>query len=129
MDTYLTPWKKYATFSGRAPRKEFWTFYLVNTATVLFLSAMFGSGVVHMQGVLGFRMHTVGAPAVIFSLAVFLPTVAVIVRRLHDAGRTGWWVLLGLFPVIGGLIVMIMMLFDSQSSENEYGPNPKENVA
>lgn len=123
METYLTPWKKYATFSGRAPRKEYWTFYLINTAIMLLLSATFGGGLIY--GAVSIRIEAVGLPATLFGLAVFIPTLAVLVRRLHDLGRTGWWVLLGFVPIIGGLILLIMLLFDSQPGPNQYGPNPK----
>ncbi len=125
MDTYLIPWKKYATFSGRAPRKEFWTFYLVNTLVFVGLSVAMGTGLSSGRGLMSVHVVTVGTPALAFGLAVFLPTVAVIVRRLHDIGRSGFWVLMGFVPVIGGIVVLILMLMDTQPETNQYGPNPK----
>ena len=62
----------------------------------------------------------------LYSLAILLPSLAVTVRRLHDTGRTGWWVLISLVPVIGGLILLIFMVLDSEPGTNQYGPNPKE---
>lgn len=125
MDTYLTPWKKYATFSGRAPRKEFWTFYLVNTLVFVALAGAMGTSMSAGRGLMSMHMISVGTPAMIFGLAVFVPTLAVIVRRLHDIGRSGVWVLLGFVPVIGGIVVLILMLMDTQPEANQYGPNPK----
>lgn len=124
METYLTPWRKYATFTGRATRKEWWTFYLVNTAIIFILSATMGGDIV--KGFLHYRIHAIGPAATLFGLLVFIPTLAALVRRLHDVGRTGWWVLLGFVPVLGGLVLLIMLLFDSQPGPNQYGPNPKE---
>ena len=64
----------------------------------------------------------------LYSLGVLLPSVAVTVRRLHDIGRSGWWALLMVVPVVGALILVIFALQDSQAEENEYGPNPKAPV-
>lgn len=124
MDTYLTPWRKYATFKGRASRKEFWTFYLVNTAIVLFFGSIHSHGLIRLMSG-SFELSGLSTVLFLFVWAALMPTLAVIVRRLHDLGRTGWWVLLGFLPVIGGLVLLIMLLFDGQSSTNQYGPNPK----
>lgn len=61
----------------------------------------------------------------LYSLAVLLPTLAVSVRRLHDTGRSGWWLLIGLIPLIGGIILLVFSCMDSDPNENQYGPNPK----
>ena len=65
----------------------------------------------------------------LYYLAVLIPTLAVTVRRLHDTGRTGWWILIGLIPVIGGIVLLIFMLLDSEPGANQYGPNPKTEEA
>ena len=65
----------------------------------------------------------------LYDLAVLIPSIAVTVRRLHDTGRTGWWILIGLIPVIGGIVLLIFMLLDSEPGENQYGPNPKTQEA
>jgi uncharacterized membrane protein YhaH (DUF805 family) len=57
---------------------------------------------------------------------MFIPGLAVTVRRLHDTGRSGWWVLVGLIPVIGFIILLVFMVLDSQPASNQWGPNPKE---
>lgn len=122
MNAYLMPWKKYIDFSGRASRKEFWTFYLINAAVVILVSAIYGPGLMHHP----MGMGVYSAPASTFLFAFFVvavfPTLAVIVRRLHDTGRRGWWVFLGFVPVIGGLILLIMLMFESEAGANRYGP-------
>lgn len=65
----------------------------------------------------------------LYSLAVLIPSLAVTVRRLHDTGRTGWWILIALIPFIGGIVLLIFMVFDSELGANEYGPNPKRQEA
>ena len=65
----------------------------------------------------------------LFFLAMLIPSLAVTFRRLHDTDRSGWWLLIGLVPLIGGIIFLIFMIQDSQSGENKYGPNPKSATA
>lgn len=122
MDAYLNGWRQFAVFTGRSPRKEFWYFYLINTVIMLSLSLSAGGYLIHPT--LGFRIEAVGPWAVIFGLAVFIPTLAVIVRRLHDTGKRGWWLLLGFVPVVGGLILLILLAIDSDPGTNQYGPHP-----
>ena len=104
--------KRYAQFAGRARRQEYWMFVLFNVIAAFVLGlidAMLG------LGLLGF----------IYAVAVFIPSLAVTVRRLHDSGRTGWWVLIGLVPVVGFIILIIFMILDSEPGDNAYGPSPK----
>ncbi|MDP3125664.1 MAG: DUF805 domain-containing protein, partial [Thiobacillus sp.] len=61
----------------------------------------------------------------LYSLAILIPSLAVTVRRLHDTGRTGWWLLIGLIPLIGAIVLLVFMLLDSQPGDNEYGASPK----
>ena len=108
---YLEPWKKYATFSGRARRKEYWTFFLGN----LIIAFVIG----FMEGFLGWWAHEADSIlGLIFNLASLIPTIAVGVRRMHDTGRSGWWLLL---PIVN----LIFLLTDSQPGINQYGSNPK----
>ncbi|MBM2812646.1 MAG: hypothetical protein HW416_3405 [Chloroflexi bacterium] len=113
MDPYLDVLKKYAVFTGRAGRREYWMFFLFNIiiSLVLNLGASFISN--NLQFI-----------PVLYSLAVFLPSLGVSIRRLHDTGRSGWMLLLSLIPVIGGLIVLYFMIQDSEPGDNAYGPNP-----
>jgi uncharacterized membrane protein YhaH (DUF805 family) len=119
MEWYLKALKNYAGFSGRAQRKEYW-FY------VLFY-IVFGVVVAFVEGLLGLGNPETGSGplSMIYALAFLIPSIAVSVRRLHDTGRTGWWLLLALIPIIGALVLIYFYVLDSQPGDNEYGPNPK----
>ena len=106
-------WKKYATFSGRARRKEYWMFILFNMLVAFGVNIV--DAVLGMEGLLGG----------LYSLAVFLPAWAVFTRRMHDIGKSGWWWLLALVPVVGAIVLLVFMCKDSQPGDNAYGPNPK----
>jgi len=67
----------------------------------------------------------IGLLSGIFALATFIPYLAVTVRRLHDTDRSGWWLLLAFIPIIGGIILLVFMIQDSQPETNRFGPNPK----
>ena len=114
MDWYLMALKKYADFKGRSQRKEYWMFTLFNLLAFFVLSVA--------GGMLGDQAELLTG---IYSLGVLLPSVAVTVRRLHDIGRSGWWALLMVVPVVGALILVVFALQDSQPEANEYGANPK----
>jgi uncharacterized membrane protein YhaH (DUF805 family) len=122
MKWYFEVWKKYAQFDGRASRMEYWMFVLVN----FLVSAVLGffEGLVFDSG-FGYLGTNFGLIQSLYVLAVFIPSLAVSVRRLHDSGRSGWWLLLVLLPCIGGLVVLVLMLLDSEPGTNVYGPNPK----
>jgi len=119
MNWYVEVLKKYAVFSGRSRRKEYWFFVLFNIIASIVL-AMVDSATGSFNPETG--MGTLGT---IYALAVLLPSLAVSVRRLHDTGRSGWWLLLGLVPVIGAIVLLVFMVQDSKPGENEYGANPK----
>ena len=123
MQWYFGVWRKYAVFGGRASRAEFWTFVLFNLVAESALIALdlivFGT-----QSPIG---AGAGVFSAIYSLAVFLPALGVTIRRLHDVGRTGWWVLIGLVPLLGLIVLVVFCIGDSQPNENRYGPNPKLN--
>ncbi len=121
MNWYLEALKKYAVFSGRARRTEYWMFYLfyIIFAIVLFV----------IDNILGIGGEGGGLLSGLFVLAMLIPSIAVTFRRLHDTDRSGWWMLIGLVPLIGGIILLIFTLQDSQSGENQYGPNPKNGAA
>lgn len=113
MNWYLGCWKKYAEFSGRARRQEFWMFVLFNCLASVAL------GVV--DGILG----TNGGLGGLYSLAVLIPSLAVSVRRLHDTDRSGWWILVNIIPLIGCIIYLVFLCSDSKPGENRFGANPK----
>lgn len=102
---------KYAAFDGRASRKEYWMFTLFSFIAI-FVLALLGS-LIHFNFLY-----------VIYELAILVPAIAVTARRLHDSGKSGWWMLLALIPFIGGLIVIIFLVLESQPGDNQYGPNP-----
>ena len=119
MNWYLKVLKNYAVFSGRARRQEYWFFTLFNFIIAIALAFVDGfAGSFDPQTGFGFLSG-------LYSLAVFIPTLAVTVRRLHDTSRTGWWLLMVFIPLIGVIVLLIFMLLDSTSGPNEYGMDPK----
>ena len=123
MNWYLQALKKYTVFTGRARRMEYWFFVLFN---ILISAAL--SVVDYFTGTYSADYHT-GLLGGLYSLGVLLPAIAVTVRRLHDTGRSGWWILIALVPVIGGIVLLIFMVLDSQPGDNKYGPSPKTEPA
>jgi uncharacterized membrane protein YhaH (DUF805 family) len=113
MEWYIKVIQNYVGFQGRARRKEYWTFVVISFVVSVILEVI--QRVLHLGQIL----------TSLYSLAVLLPSIAVSMRRLHDTGRTGWWILIGLIPIIGTIILLVYMFLDSQEGENKYGPNPK----
>ena len=111
--------QKYADFNGRARRSEFW-FFILFTAIV---SAV-GSALDAIFGIRGGQYGGTGPIQGVLQLALLVPTLAVGARRLHDTGRSGWWQLIGLIPVVGWIILIVFFVQDSRPA-NQHGPNPK----
>jgi uncharacterized membrane protein YhaH (DUF805 family) len=143
MNWYLAVLKKYAVFDGRARRTEFWMFHLINlficAAYVLAHRAIFPArtsyaliGGAHPIVGMGTEITWASAefllllPLLLFGVAIYIPSFAVTVRRLHDTGRSGGFWLISAVPYIGVLILWIVLARDSQPGKNEYGPNPKD---
>jgi uncharacterized membrane protein YhaH (DUF805 family) len=123
MNWYLNVLKKYKEFEGRARRREFWYAYLVNILIMALLGGLdLWLGTFDEDSGVGL-LHT------LYSLAVFLPMLAVQVRRLHDTDRSGWWVLIGLVPVVGWIILVIFSAQKGTEGENEYGDDPHDIAA
>jgi uncharacterized membrane protein YhaH (DUF805 family) len=122
MNWFIRAIKNYATFSGRAQRAEYWYF-------VLFYLLIF-IGLAIIDSVTGtFNAETgMGLLSGICSLALFIPSLSVSVRRLHDIGKSGWWLLVGVIPLIGAIVMLIFLVKDGESGENMYGSNPKANA-
>lgn len=119
MSWYIEALKKYAAFSGRAQRKEFWYFNLFNFLITLAI------GIV---GILIFGInnpHAVNFPMQIYGLVMLIPALAVSVRRLHDIDRSGWWALIPIIPLVGFIVWLVFMAKDSNEYENRFGPSPK----
>lgn len=109
--TVLT--ERYADFQGRARRPEYWWFVLFSIVVNLILQALAA-----VSGVIVFL-------SLIVSLALLIPGIAVGVRRMHDIGRTGWWLLIAFIPVLGPLVLIYFFIQPTQPGPNDWGPEPK----
>ena len=123
MNWFLIALKKYAVFSGRSSRSEYWyfiLFYMLFLFVFMFIDAMIGSYDSEAE---------IGLFSGVFVLAMLIPSIAVLVRRLHDTDRSGWWILIGLVPLIGAIVLIVFAVQDSKPGENQYGSNPKDVAA
>ena len=111
-----TCFKKSVVWEGRASRAEFWWFYL---AQILII---FAAGIIDQIIGTGFLY-------IIALIVVILPSIAVLIRRLHDTDRTGWWYWIQLLPLIGLIVILVFTLSGSDEGDNKYGPNPSGSVA
>ncbi|MEU4109686.1 MULTISPECIES: DUF805 domain-containing protein [unclassified Streptomyces] len=112
MHWYVDVLKKYAVFSGRARRQEYWMFTLFSLIISIVLTILDSA-------------LDIGFLSTIYGLAVLLPSLAVTVRRLHDTSRSGWWILITLIPLVGAIILIVFLASEGKPEANEYGPNPK----
>ena len=118
MQDFVNAVKKSFDFKGRSRRREFWMFMLI--ASVL------AAGLIIIETLLGLQLaKDIGILSTIYALAIAAPTVSVTIRRLHDSGRSGWWSLLYLVPVIGWIALIAFTLFNSDLGANAYGKSPK----
>jgi uncharacterized membrane protein YhaH (DUF805 family) len=113
---------KYATFSGRADRSEYWF-------SVLFMVVVLGLSVLGDAAIGAVTDTSIPALTLVSGLAMVLPSLTVTVRRLHDIGRTGWWWFFGFVPFIGWLVLFVYSVLPGASSENRYGPAPSPAMA
>jgi uncharacterized membrane protein YhaH (DUF805 family) len=123
MDWFFTAVRKYAVFSGRAQRAEFWMYCLIYLLLAVVL------GFVDMVAGTYSHDHEIGLFSGALALALLLPSLAVGTRRLHDIGRSGWWQLLWPVPIAGALVLLWFFVRDSQPGDNAYGANPKAQAA
>lgn len=119
MSWFLLALKKYATFSGRSQRSEYWFFFL------FYLLIVFGFAMLDVLLGTYSESGEFGLFSGAFVLAMLIPSLAVGVRRLHDIGRTGWWLLIGFVPIIGTIVLLVFAVTDSEPGTNAYGPDPK----
>jgi len=117
MNWYVKVLKQYADFSGRARRTEYWMFTLFNL--IFLIVAMI------LDNVLGLTLGTFGVFYALYALAVIIPSIAVVVRRLHDVGKSGWWYFIVLIPLAGAIWLLVLLVIDSEAGDNAYGVNPK----
>ena len=121
MDWMLMPLRRYAEFSGRSRRKEYWMF------TLLMLIAGIVSGTI--EGILGINTMVggiYGPLTTLLILGTIVPSISVGIRRLHDTDRSGWWLLIAVIPLIGGLILLFFFVSEGTRGANRFGPDPKD---
>ena len=114
---FLEPFRKYADFSGRARRMEYWMFYLGVSVIGMVLLILSGAS------------DAITILVGLFYLGILIPGLAVGVRRMHDTGRSGWWILISVIPFVGWIWFLVLAVLDSEPGENQYGPNPKRVAA
>ncbi len=124
MHWYLTVLKNYAVFKGRARRKEFWFFILIDTVIYTLLSIVDIVSDVIIYGEWSSET-SVGFASTCYVLLTLIPRIALTVRRLHDTGKSGFWLFSLLVPPVGIIVLFVFSLLDSDSGDNKYGQNPK----
>jgi uncharacterized membrane protein YhaH (DUF805 family) len=119
MNGYLQVLNKYAVFKDRARRREYWFFILFNV--------IFGTALVFIDQKMGSFVASAdfGVLSALYTLAVMIPGVAVSIRRLHDTGRSGWWFLITIVPILGFCVFLYFMALDSDPGTNKYGHHQK----
>ena len=121
-------WSHYSKFKGRSRRSEYWWIQLFLVLTNLAVAAI---DLALMNGDVDRFIANGGGGIVglIWILVTIVPALAVLVRRLHDTGKTGWWALIGFVPIIGGIVLLVFTVLDSDSGENKFGESPKVSPA
>lgn len=119
MNYFTLALKKYAQFSGRSTRSEYWFFMLVYNLIILLLGAV---GWFLQEPTVG---EIAGIISLVFVLGMIIPSISVTVRRLHDIGKNGWTLFLLLIPIIWAIWLFVLMCFKSNPGDNKYGPEPK----
>ncbi|WP_227671116.1 DUF805 domain-containing protein [Psychrobacter pulmonis] len=115
MDWFKKDLRNYANFSGRARRKEYWYFVLVQMGLVII--AMILDAIIFNS--------EIGLFYIVVALGLFLPGLAVTIRRLHDTSRSGWWFLISILPLIGSIILLVFLASDTKFETNQWGPPAK----
>ena len=118
MKWFLETMKKAFNFSDRSRRKEYWMFMLIATLIMFLLTLVDVFAGLEIA-------EDVGILSTLFSLILIIPSLAVTFRRLHDTGKSGWWILISLIPIIGWIVILIFTVQDSESVINRFGSNPK----
>ena len=117
-------WSNYATFKGRSRRSEYWWIQLFLVLTNLAVAAI---DLALMDGDVDRFIANGGGGIVglVWILVTIVPALAVLVRRLHDTGKSGWWVLIGFVPFVGTIVLFVFSVLDSDAGDNKYGASPK----
>ena len=116
INNYVNVLKRYVDFKGRARRREYWLFFLANLI-VSFLTLLLGSAIMNSS--------EMAVANTIYSLATLLPSLAVGARRLHDTGKSGWWQLIALVPIVGPIMLIVFFATAGTQGQNMFGPDPK----
>ena len=129
MEWMIMPLRRYADFSGRSCRREYWMFALLNVLIIFALTLVIGFAVGFSAAVgtgagAGLFGGIGGILLLIYGLGIIIPSIAVQVRRFHDQDRSGWMVGIGFIPYIGALVVLVFMCLEGTRGPNQYGPDP-----
>lgn len=124
MNYYKDVIKRYAEFSGRARRKEYWMFVLLNVIISIIISIIDKAAGWNIS----LSSGEIGVLSLIYSLFIIIPSLAVSVRRMHDIDKSGWTLLFVLIPVVGSIILLVLHCKAGTAGENRYGSDPKETV-
>ncbi len=125
MNYYFGAFKKYAVFSGRASRSEYWYYLLFNILVSIALTFLDFVIIRNNLLVVGGLNVNVNILTGLYALATLIPGLALSVRRMHDIGKSGWMLLVSLIPLVGFIWLIVLMATDSNPGENKFGPNPK----
>ncbi|EAS18962.1 conserved hypothetical protein [Flavobacteria bacterium BBFL7] len=122
MDAVKAVFNNYTDFSGRARRSEYWYWQLFNFIVflILYVPMIIGAATENEAIAIPFAILFL-----LYALATIIPSLAVIVRRLHDTGRSGWFYFISMIPFVGTIILLIWLIEDSKHGANQWGPNPK----
>lgn len=119
MNWYFKVLRDFSNFKGRARRKEFWVFLMINSIMAILMTVL--------DELLGTKNPIIyGYFSCIYGLIALVPSIAVMVRRLHDIGKSGWWTLIILIPIIGNTILLVFASFEGEPDDNKWGPDPKD---
>ena len=127
MEYMIMPLKRYADFSGRSRRKEYWMFVLFQMlllVPIMLLAILLGSP--SDDPITPFGSIAVLFVVVVYFLVFLIPGIAVQVRRFHDQDKSGWFILLGFIPYVGGIILFVFMCLEGTRGPNRFGPDPKD---
>ncbi len=119
MKWFLMALKKYAEFNGRSRRKEYWMFVL--------FQMIFAIVAMSLDNLFGLAYENIGYGPIygVFGLTMFIPGLAVSIRRLHDVDKSGWMMLIALIPLIGAIWLLVLFVTEGTRGPNKYGPDPK----
>jgi hypothetical protein len=125
MSLMFEPLRKYAQFSGRARRSEYWLFALFTFAVSIAITIL-RLIVAGPQSLENNSFDVLSLVSLAFSLAMFIPSLAVSFRRLHDTDRSAWWILIGLIPLIGAIVLLVFYCMPGTTGPNKFGADPKQ---